>query len=303
MRLHLITVPYRYDDWEAGLGAGPGVLIDEGLIACLRRVGHEVSGPFAALLDTAERDPDRITVNVGRLGARTAALVASARRDGAGALVVAGDDTASIGVIAGLQQADGAETPIGVVWLDAHGDFNTPETSFSGILAGMPLAILAGLAEPDWRAAAGLVRPVPTARIVLGGVRELDEQEEALLRATSVLMVSTAELQTGSAFVEAVERLASVCSILALHVDLDVLDPQLVPSCSTPAASGLAIDEAAVAMGTVLRTGKVATVFISSLNPGGGERGRTSARSALALIEQALVWWDRTPGLPTSLGT
>ncbi len=68
-----------------------------------------------------------------------------------------------------------------VLWLDAHGDFNTPETSYSGILAGMPVAILAGLAGPLWRGAAGLAAPIPTDRILLAGVRELDEKEATLL--------------------------------------------------------------------------------------------------------------------------
>ncbi len=302
MRLQLITVPYRYDEHDEGLGAGPGALLAAGLAARLTAAGHEVSGPAAARLDAAEREEGRTAVNIGRLGSKTAALVADARRHGAGTLVVAGDDTASVGVISGLQQADGAGTPIGVVWIDAHGDFNTPETSFSGILAGMPLAILAGLAGPLWRGAAGLAVPVPTDRIVLAGVRDLDEKEATLLRSTDVRVVSTAEIREGSRLVDAVTRLAHACSVVALHVDLDVLDPHLVPSASTPAEHGLEVTEAAAAMATVLGTGKVAVVVVSSLNPGGGERGTRSIETALALIEQALASWERAPGPPASSG-
>ena len=87
------------------------------------------------------------------------------------------------------KQAAGAGAAIGVVWVDAHGDFNTPETSFSGILAGMPVAILAGLAGPLWRDAAGLATPVATEHIVLAGARELDEKEEELIRSTDVRVV------------------------------------------------------------------------------------------------------------------
>jgi arginase len=301
MRLQLVTVPYRYDAREEGLGRGPKALVEAGLAARLAATGHEVTGPAEAVLDPTEREPGRTAVNIGRLGARTAALVAAARRAGDGALVLAGDDTAAIGVLSGVQLADGDATPIGVVWLDAHGDFNTPETSYSGILAGMPLAILAGLAGPLWREAAGLAATVPTDRLLLAGIRDLDEQEATLLRSTDARIVGVQETADGPALGEAVARLADRCTHLCLHVDLDVLDPHLVPSASTPSAGGLEVDEAAAAMATVLRTGRVATVCLSSLNPGAGKRGERSLASALALLEQALVAWERCPPPPPAV--
>ena len=295
MRLHLVTVPYRYDTHDEGLGQGPGALVAAGLGERLTARGHETVGPFAAMLDDAEREDGRTAVNIGRLGARTAALVAAARREGAGALVLAGDDTAAIGVLSGVQLADGAATPVGVVWLDAHGDFNTPETSYSGILAGMPVAILAGLAGPLWREAAGLAATVPTDRILLAGIRDLDEQEAVLLRSTDTRIVTVHDTTGGSSLQTAIERLANRCTHLCLHVDLDVLDPHLVPSASTPSAGGLEIDEAAEAMAMALRTGKVATVSVAGLNPGAGKRGERSIASSLALLDEALAVWERCP--------
>jgi arginase len=220
----------------------------------LAETGLDVHGPREAVLDPPDREEGRTAVNIGRLGARTAALVADARRSGAGALVLAGDDTAAIGVVSGVQLAEGAASAIGVVWLDAHGDFNTPETSYSGILAGMPVAILTGLAGPLWREAAGLAAPVPTDRVLIAGTRDLDEKEAELIRSTDVRVVPAAELTdpTSGAFSLAVERLAERCSHLCLHVDLDLLDPRLVPSASTPSAAGLSIEQAAAAMATVL---------------------------------------------------
>jgi arginase len=129
-----------------------------------------------------------------------------------------------------MQAAGGAAERIGIVWTDAHGDFNTPETSYSGILAGMPVAILAGLAGPLWREAAGLLAPIPTDRILLAGARELDEKEETLLQSTEVRLVRDAQLRDKSTFNEAVRRLANRCQSLVLHVDLDILDPRFVPS-------------------------------------------------------------------------
>jgi arginase len=302
MELHLITVPYRYDEYNAGLGAGPAALIDAGVADRLTTAGHHVSATNQAILDAKDRDEGRTAVNIGRLGSKTAAHVALARRHGAGALVLAGDDTAAVGVVSGLQQADGAGTPIGVVWLDAHGDFNTPETSYSGILAGMPVAILAGLAGPNWRGAAGLAAPLPTDRILIAGVRDLDEKEQTLLRSTSVRLLHASDMRRGDAFIDSVGRLSNSCSVLSLHVDLDVLDPHLVPSASTPAENGLEIAELVEAMGTVLKTGKVACVVVSSLNPGGGTRGQRSIETTLTVVERALGAWERTPGPPASYG-
>jgi arginase len=300
MRLQLISVPYRYDEHNDGLGAGPAALLEAGLAARLTAVGHEIAGPREAILDPHEREDGRTALNIGHLGAKTAALVADARQQGDAVLILAGDDTAGVGVVSGLQQSDGAGTPIGIVWLDAHGDFNTPETSVSGILAGMPVAILAGLAGPNWRGAAGLVAPVPTDRILIAGVRDLDEKEDALLRSTSVRMIRADGVREGAPFAQAVNRLAQSCSVLSLHIDLDVLDPAHVPSSSTPSANGLEIDEAAEAIATVLNTGKVATVIVTSLNPGGGARGRRSIETTLAVLEQALVAWKDVPAVSGS---
>jgi arginase len=295
MRVDLVTVPYRYDERGEGLGAGPDALLAAGLPELLRDAGVELTGPHEAHLDPALREEGRTALNIGRLGADTARLVATARRNGDGALVLAGDDTAAIGVVSGLKQAAGADAAIGVVWIDAHGDFNTPETSFSGILAGMPVAILAGLAGPLWRDAAGLATPVETEQIILAGTRELDEKEEALIRSTDVQVVPASDLCDGDDFARAIDRLVRRCALIYLHVDLDVLDPRFVPSASTPSANGLSIEELVTAMAKVLQTGKVAAVAISSLNPGAGARGERSVASAMKTIEGALPAWTVTP--------
>jgi arginase len=301
MEIQLITIPYRYDEPNEGLGLGPAALLEAGLHQRLTAAGHTLSVTAAAYLEPSQREDGRTAVNIGKLGANTAELVATARQAGKGALVLAGDDTASVGIVSGMQRSDGDETAIGVVWLDAHGDFNTPDTSISGILAGMPLAIIAGFAGPLWRGAAGLMTPVATERIVLAGVRELDDKEAELLSSTSVHVVGISQLRDGPHFDEAVRHVAETCTLLLLHVDFDVLDPYLVPSSSTPSAGGLEIAEAAAMMAKVLQTGKVAAVCLSSLNPGGGQRGEVSIRSATAVIEQALADWKEVPPLPAYL--
>lgn len=291
MRLRIVTVPYRYDDPEAGLGLGPRALLDAGLEARLAERGVELASVGTARLAENERDESRRAVNIGRLGASVAAQVAEARAKTERVLVLAGDDTAAIGIVAGLQHAAGAAAAIGVVWLDAHGDFNTPETTYSGILAGMPLAVLAGLAGPHWREAAGLAATIPTDRILIAGVRDLDAQEETLLRSTSAKIVTANALRSTETLRPAMETLAAKCDLLSVHVDLDVLDPHLVPSATTPSEHGLSLAEARATIGAALGTGKAACLSFTSLNPGGGERGRRSVQSAVSLIEACAGDW------------
>lgn len=300
MRLQLITVPYRYDEPDEGLGAGPAALIRAGVTRRLLALGFELRGPVEARVDPDSLEPGDRIANLGRIGAQVAGCVASARRAGHRVLVLAGDDTAAVGVAGGLQQAERKEAALGLVWLDAHGDFNTPQTSFSGILAGMPLAVIAGLAEPHWREAAGLTVPIASERILLAGIRELDPEEERLLQATGITMIPCDELRAGDAFAQKVSLLAGRCQALALMIDLDVLDPSLVPSVTTPVERGLDISEAAAAIGAVLATGKVACICLSSLNPGGGSRGQTSIHTTLELLERALPVWKRLPSAPAT---
>lgn len=291
MPVQIIMVPYRYEERAEGLGAGPLALLDAKLAERLAKAGVVVAGTSEAELPPEQQEAGRRAINIGRLGASTAGLIAEAHEVGSSALILCGDDTAAIGVLAGLQGAYGAGASVGLIWFDAHGDFNTPETSFSGILAGMPVAILAGLAGPQWRGAAGLSAPISTDRIVIAGVRELDEKEETLLRSTDARLITTNEVRTGTLLNQAVQRLAASTARLWIHVDLDILDPRLVPSASTPAEEGLEIDELSQAMIAVLETGKVAAISVAGLNPGAGARGERSRKTTMTLLEKVVPSW------------
>lgn len=295
MEVQVISVPYRYDEHRQGTGAGPAALLDGGLIDAVKASGNGVRLAGEAWLDPAEREEGRTAVNIGKLGASTAALVRAARSTGAGCLILAGDDTAAIGIVSGLQLAHGAGARIGVVWIDAHGDFNTPETSYSGILAGMSLAIVAGLAGPNWRDAARMSAPIPTDRIIVGGARQLDAKEAALLNVTDVRVFDTQQLSDATSWQHAIDRLSQNVDYITVHIDIDVLDPRLVPSSSTPSQNGLEIEEAVACIASVLRTGKVAALTICGMNPGGGALGKRTIESAKQLIAGSLPHWTETP--------
>ncbi len=296
MTLRIVAVPYRYDERNVGLGLGPQALLNDGLLDALREAGVDLAEPVFADLPDEDRTDESIAVNIGRLGARVGELVADACGPGNRVLVLAGDDTASVGVIAGLQRVSGAAHRIGLLWLDAHGDFNTPETSVSNLLAGMPVAILAGLAGPLWRDAAMLAATIPADRILIAGVRELDSPEEQLMRSTDVTVLRHAEALDGTSFAAAVNRLAERVDEIYLHVDLDVLDPSLVPSSSTPSPDGMTIRQLDNLLGTAYATGKVGVMGVAGLNPGGGKLGDLSVASTQKLLVSALVRWTRGDG-------
>ncbi len=299
MDLYIVSVPYRYDEPNKGLGAGPDALLSAGLPNALECIGFTVRETLVAHLDLETKEPGRTAVNIGTLGASTAALVSHAITHGCPALVLTGDDTAAIGVVSGVQQAKGADARIGIVWLDAHGDFNTPETSISGILAGMTLSILAGLSGPNWRRAAKMTAPIPTSRILVAGVREMDEHEEALIRATDVRIVTADELVKDEIFQQAVSWLAADCDAIVVHLDIDLLDPHLVPSATTPSEKGLDLPAASMALRTVLETGKVVAWTVCNMNPGGGRRGERTIASTLKLVSDAIPAWDPSSQRPS----
>jgi len=112
--------------------------------------------------------------NLGLLGGVIADAVADGIRDGRAILMSGGDCSHITGVFGGLQTVYGADARIGLVWFDAHGDFNTPKTTISGMLGGMPVAVCAGLAYPNWRTGSHIAAPLPTERIVMVDVRNLD---------------------------------------------------------------------------------------------------------------------------------
>ena len=291
MRPQVISVPYRYDRFEEGLGLGPRRLLEVGL-------AEEAAGVHQATLADSDRDDDRTAINIGVLGRSTANLVAAARGKGEAVLVVAGDDTSSVGVVAGLQATDGAGRSLGIVWIDAHGDFNTPDTSYSGILAGMPLAVIAGLAGPRWREAAGLDEPIPVERMLLVGTRDLDKAEAELMRTHNLAQVSVADIRKGNGLDPALAALTATCELLYVNIDLDVLSPHLVPSVTTLSEGGFEISELSDVLRRVLGTGLVAAVSLTSLNPLGGTRGQTSTRSAWQVTQAILTEWTRVPRLP-----
>ncbi|HET9016334.1 MAG TPA: arginase family protein, partial [Thermomicrobiaceae bacterium] len=210
MDLHVVEIHYRNAD-EA-----PGRIKET---EAFRAAGvYDVAGGAvtfeAPSLPDAERTDDPV-INLGLFGGHIADAVARGLADGKRVVVTGGNCAHLPGIVGGLEQALGPDARIGLVWFDAHGDFNTPKTTLSGMLGGMPVAVSAGLCYGHWRELAHQPFALPTNRIVMVDVRNLDPAEEQLIAATDVTVV-----RPGDSLTDAVARLAEDTDFIYLHMDV-----------------------------------------------------------------------------------
>lgn len=268
MRFQLVLAPYDSGHREWRMGRGPGHLLRHGAGSTLRASGHEVSAEFVELDDPMPRE----IASSFALHREIARRVRLARAAGAMPVVVSGNCGASLGTTAGLD----ADSPIGVVWLDAHGDFNTPETSHSGFLDGMALATLTGRCwQPLARTIPGF-RPVPEANVVLAGVRDLDEEERAALERSAVTVIPALDLRidgVGGTLRPAVEDLAARVAGVHVQLDLDVLDPAEARANALAPPGGLTAAALRAAVGAIAAAVPVLSLGISAFDPAWDDRG------------------------------
>lgn len=237
--------------------------------------------------------------NLGLINGRIADAVAAARRDDRALLMTGGNCTHITGILGGLQDAHGPELRVGLVWFDAHGDFNTPNTTITGSLGGMPVAVAAGLAFPRWREASHIVAPLPTDRIVMVDVRNLDPAEETLVRAVGIPVTAAAEGFPGDPLGPAIDALAERCDALYLHIDADILDERYTPDHSTKEPNGPDMQQVLAAVERVMATGKVIAFAVVSVYAGGPHR-EIDVAGGIELIRGGLESWRRH-GVPQLL--
>lgn len=262
--VEVVALPWHLDRRGEHLGAGPEALLGAGLMEWLATAGT-VTGPAVIELTEAERRQYGAWHKVGLTGAHLANAVSGACRRGAFVLALLGDCNGALGMLAGLQ-AVGARRP-GMVWFDAHGDFNTPETTLSGSLGGMPVAVAAGLCLHRLRRQAGIEPPLDTRRIVLAGVRDTDPLEQSLIEEYRLSAVRTADLKSSRRILrEAMSRLSDVCDAIYIHIDLDVLDPEENPGMNMPVPGGPTSAELADAIACCLSFPKTVALGIASYN-------------------------------------
>ncbi|MBI4769355.1 MAG: arginase family protein [Chloroflexi bacterium] len=284
MEVALIPVPFAQDEYNVGVGRAPAAFEAAGLLERLRereiRVRAEASPP-------GEPGGGGRVERLGRLGLGVADLVAGARARGALPVVLGGDCINAIGVVAGLRRAlsgNAGQADFGVAWFDAHGDFNTPETTLSGYLGGMPLAASCGHGLEKLREMVGLFQPASEEHVLMLGVRGLDPPEEALLDSTPITYLSPSEVRAGKAPVAAAHHFAGVGGIY-LHFDIDALDTAEAPGVHYPAPGGLSSTEALAAARDVLRRAALLALTLSAPDPQLDPQGKSVSTAIKLLVE------------------
>ncbi len=291
--VEIVGVPMDLGAGRRGVDMGPSAIRYAGLIDALRAMGLTVNDRGNVNVPL----PESSDGNNGAHGVHFAATIARVCQDlarevraivrrGQLPVVLGGDHSLSIGSVGGVAQA----SRIGVIWLDAHGDFNTPGTSPSGNVHGMPLAVLAGLGDARLVAAAGEPPAVSPDRIALIGARSLDAGEQELLREQGVTVYAMESIDTrGIAAVveEAVTRLTARADRLHVSLDVDVLDPREAPGVGTPVPGGLTYREARLAMEIIAASGRLGSLDVVEVNPILDERNATG-RLASELVLSAL---------------
>lgn len=195
-----------------------------------------------------------------------------------------------LGMLAGLKyDSDGSARRVGLVFIDAHGDFNVPETTLSGMLGGMPVAIAAGHALHNIRKTTGLAEPLPMSHIVWGGVRDLDPLEADRFAEYEVRQFSVQDIRELSANLKKQMRdLSDRVDVIYVHIDMDVLDPAEVPGHNLTVDDGPSSEDLAAALTLMFENPKATALGIASTPSFNLDPDGVSRQAALNLIEGAI---------------
>ncbi len=279
-----------------GVDMGPSAIHLAGLKSEVESLGHRVVENFALALTTQEMaDPGnpraRFLPEIAQVCRDLADRVEAALEKGWFPVVLGGDHSVAIGTISGMSRFYRKQGKrIGVIWADAHTDVNTPESSPSGNIHGMPLAVLLGEGPPELVKIAGDEPALRPENVCVIGARDVDITERSVVKRLGLRVYTMSELdERGTAVCvrEAIDRVTTATVGVHLSFDLDGVDPQHAPGVGTPVPGGLNLRESHLICEKVAQTGKILGVEMVELNPVIDSENRTG-KLAVWLISSAL---------------
>jgi arginase len=297
MQIDIIGVPIDLGADRRGVDMGPSAIRYAQLHQKIQELGYtlEDKGNIdVPIQETCEiTDPKLKYIDcIVPMGRRVAGAVATSLQSGHFPLVLGGDHSLSVGSIRGAAK----HRKLGVIWVDAHADFNTSETTPSGNIHGMPLAALCGRGDPRlvrlWEETPPVVDPQ---RVAVIGARDLDLGEKRLLREAGVMVQSMEQIDRfGMVAVleKAIERVGRDVDGIYLSFDMDALDPRHAPGVGTPVPGGLTYREAHLTCEVIAETGRLIGMDIVEVNPILDVQNET-ARLAVEFVRSALgsrIW-------------
>lgn len=287
--ISLIGVPMDLGQMRRGVDMGPSAIRYAGVVERLENIGHTVRDRGDVLIEAAERvqDPSTNLRNlkaVAKGNTELAITVDKVISEGDFPLVLGGDHSIAMGTIAGLAKH---YSNLGVIWYDAHGDLNTGETSPSGNIHGMPLAVSLGIGNPTLTSIHGDSPKIKPENIVIIGARSLDEGERTLIKEKGIKVYTMHEVdRLGMTRVmdETISYLKEKnLDGVHLSLDLDALDPQEAPGVGTPVPGGATYRESHLAMEMLEESKLITSAEFVEVNPILDEKNKTAA-TAVALI-------------------
>lgn len=276
-QIRVLGVPLDLGASRRGVDMGPSALRVAGLEARLKGLGHKVSDGGNIQVAIAETQPTgesnaRYLAEIADTCMRTAEAVTEAMEEGMTPLVIGGDHSVAAGSVAGVAEFHRRrEQRIGLIWFDAHSDINTPETSPSGNVHGMPLAALVGLGPEKLGQIFGAWPKVHPANVVLIGQREIDAGERENIRRAGIGHVYTMRAIDERGMRAVTEEALAIASqgTAGIHISLDMdwIDPEDAPGVGTPVRGGATYREAHLAMELVADHGGLTSFEIVEVNP------------------------------------
>jgi arginase len=293
----VIGVPLDLGAGRRGVDMGPSAFRQAHLHETLRELGYDVEDAGDVPVSIQETqdpgDPHRkylreIRDTCERLRDRVAELLARGRLP----VVLGGDHSIAMGTIAGVSKfhRERRQRKVGLIWFDAHGDMNTPETSPSGNIHGMPLAVALGVGEPSLVNLAGAAPMVEGARAAVVGLRDVDPAERETIKQSGIgafTMRDIDERGMRAVMEEAIKRATSGTAGIHVSFDLDGVDPEHAPGVGTPSPGGISYREAHLAMEMLADTDQVLSAEFVEVNPVLDHRNRT-AKLGVGLLASLL---------------
>ncbi len=268
-----------------GVDMGPSALRVAGLQARLKSLGHHVEDIGNMPVRQPEEQPygekrAKYLNEIAEICKDLSATVQKSLEEGFLPIVLGGDHSIAIGVMSGIAahyRKDKKQA--GYIWLDAHGDMNTPESSPSGNVHGMPLASVMGYGAPELVDLLGFRPKVEPRNVVLVGVRELDAQEKKLIKKSGVhvfTMRDVDERGMREVMSEALKYAGDDTGGIAVSLDMDFVDPADAPGVGTPVRGGVTYREAHLAMEMLADSDAMVSLEVVEINPVIDEHNRTA---------------------------
>lgn len=278
MKISLIQVPFHLGRERIGMGLGPIHYLDAGLDQRLADKGFEIKVETIQLTVPHIEGLKAIADLNNSLGNNIRRDIA----DGYFPITLGGNCNTCLGTLAGFD-----EPKPGIIWFDAHGDFNTPEISPSGFFDGMCLAIATGQCYQDLIEQIDNMTPIQESHALHLGVRDLDPEERKLLESTDVQIVTTAKMKAEGirkSLLPSLKKLRSIVQEFYLHIDIDVLDPLEAPGVDYPTPDGLSLNELEQAIRVIGEQLQIKAVNLTAYNPD-HEVDAQTIQSAFGLID------------------